>query len=200
MNRACFFRAAQQNRALRFNFINRGPMPRLILLRHAKSDWDSGALSDFDRPVSARGSRELPVVAAELAPYLDAGSLVLCSSAKRTQQTYDLARPHWPDCAWRYLDSLYECGPVEMGQAVRQVDRDVTSLVVIAHNPGLVMFLNWCLADDEVTADCFHMPTSCAAVLDLAQPFAQLEGGQARLAAFIRAKDLIARQAAPVTC
>ena len=170
-------------------------MSRLILLRHAKSDWDAGAGSDFDRPVAARGIRDLPPVAAELSPLLSGGAVVLCSPALRTRQTFDLARPHWPACDLRFVDNLYECSTTELTRAVRQVEDEAACVVVIAHNPGLVMFLNWCLAEDEVTADCFHMPTSCAAVLGLAGPPSCLESRQASLEAFIRAKDLRSEQA-----
>lgn len=175
-------------------------MPRLILLRHAKSDWAAGAGSDFDRPLSGRGIRELPLVAAEVSSYLTKRPVVLCSPARRTHETFELARPGWPDCTVRYVDSLYECGTAELIAAVRQVEDEAVNVVVIAHNPGLVMFLNWCLVEDEVTADCVHMPTSCAAVLDLAQSFSSLAPGQARLTAFIRAKDLIARQTESLSC
>lgn len=175
-------------------------MSRLILLRHAKSDWDAGGLSDFERPVSSRGQRALPVVAAKVSQYLSETSTVLCSSAVRTQQTFDLARPHWPACQLHYMDSLYEGGVRELSQAVRQVEQGADCVVVIAHNPGLVMFLNWCLMENEITADCVHMPTSCAAVLELATGFAELQPDQAKLSAFIRAKDLMAGQPEAVSC
>ena len=175
-------------------------MPRLILLRHAKSDWDAGGLSDFERSVSSRGKRALPVVAAEVSPFLHPDCPVLCSPAARTRQTFDLARPHWPECCISYIDSLYEGGVRELSETVKGVEEGVECVVVIAHNPGLVMFLNWCLADDEITADCVHMPTSCAAVLELATGFAELQPGQAKLTAFIRANDLIAEQAEAVSC
>ena len=32
-------------------------MKQLILMRHAKSDWQSGADNDFDRPLNKRGRR-----------------------------------------------------------------------------------------------------------------------------------------------
>ena len=38
-------------------------MPReLLLLRHAKSDWESGFLNDFDRPLAKRGRQDAPAV------------------------------------------------------------------------------------------------------------------------------------------
>lgn len=175
-------------------------MPRLILMRHAKSDWDDAAQSDFDRPVSARGRRDIGAVAPKLSQFIRSGYVLLCSAARRTQETYELARPHWPVSQFRCVDSLYEGAVAELRQAVRQVEQDSDCVVVIAHNPGLVMFLNWCLAEDEVTADCFHMPTSCAAVLEFDQPFFALEAGKAKLTAFIKAKDLISQQTEAVSC
>jgi len=40
-------------------------MPReLLILRHAKSDWDSKAASDFDRPLARRGKQDAPKIGA----------------------------------------------------------------------------------------------------------------------------------------
>ena len=97
-----------------------------------------------------------------------------------------------------FQDSLYESGVNTLCRAVRQVDQNVDCVVVIAHNPGLVMFLNWCLAEEELTPDCVHMPTSCAVVLELATVFAELQPGQAKLTAFIKADKLLAQQAEAV--
>ena len=70
--------------------------PRLILLRHAKSDWYSGALSDHDRPLNGRGMRDAPRVGR----WIDANgytpTVVLCSSALRTRQTLDGVADDWP--------------------------------------------------------------------------------------------------------
>jgi phosphohistidine phosphatase len=37
-------------------------MKTLLLLRHAKSDWDDPSLRDFDRPLAARGKRDAPEI------------------------------------------------------------------------------------------------------------------------------------------
>ena len=39
----------------------------LLVLRHAKSAWDTGAARDFDRPLSKRGRRDAPRVGRFLA-------------------------------------------------------------------------------------------------------------------------------------
>ena len=77
-------------------------MSRLILLRHAKSDWNSGVLSDVDRPVSARGQHALSIVAAEVSAFVQPGALCSAHRLCAHRQTFDLARPHWPDCNSAY--------------------------------------------------------------------------------------------------
>ena len=42
-------------------------MKTLVLIRHAKSSWDSKAETDFDRPLSDRGRKDAPRIAAFLA-------------------------------------------------------------------------------------------------------------------------------------
>jgi phosphohistidine phosphatase len=38
----------------------------LFLIRHAKSSWETGLLSDFDRPLNERGKKDAPEMAARL--------------------------------------------------------------------------------------------------------------------------------------
>ena len=166
-------------------------MSRLILLRHAESDRTDGSLFDFDRPLSDRGRRDLPVVAEGLLPFLEENFHVLCSPALRAKQTFALAESWWPACKIKVIDKLYECGISELVQAVRAIEDKQTCAIIIGHNPGLIKFLNWCLADTEFTTDCYHMPTSTAAVLDFPVVFSEVQEGQARLTTYLRAGALM---------
>ena len=38
-------------------------MKTLVIVRHAKSSWESAALSDFDRPLNKRGQHDAPIMA-----------------------------------------------------------------------------------------------------------------------------------------
>ena len=166
-------------------------MPRLILLRHAKSDWTTGSSSDFDRPVFRCGRSDLPIVAGALRPFVKRVCHVLCSTALRTRQTFVLAESCWPAFKAEFIDKLYESGVSELVQTARATENRQACLIVIGHNPGLITFLGWCLANAEVTTDCNHMPTSKAAVLDLPVPFSELKQGQLRLKVYLRSKALI---------
>ena len=57
---------------------------RLILTRHAKSDWDDPSLPDQERPLNARGRRSARALGDWLASRGYDPEEVLCSSARRT--------------------------------------------------------------------------------------------------------------------
>ena len=42
-------------------------MKHLLIVRHAKSSWSNDAMTDFERPLNARGERTAPLVAKHLA-------------------------------------------------------------------------------------------------------------------------------------
>jgi phosphohistidine phosphatase len=68
---------------------------QLLLMRHAKSDWNDAGLIDKERPLNARGRETAPVMAQWLAEHKQIPDLVLCSAAIRTQQTLDLMVMKW---------------------------------------------------------------------------------------------------------
>jgi phosphohistidine phosphatase len=65
---------------------------RLILLRHAKSDWPD--VPDRDRPLAKRGRRDAPRIGRWLHDHGYLPDVVICSPARRTEQTWELR--NWP--------------------------------------------------------------------------------------------------------
>ncbi|MDQ3405468.1 MAG: histidine phosphatase family protein, partial [Actinomycetota bacterium] len=64
-------------------------MPRLVVLRHAKSAWPEG-VPDYRRPLADRGRRDAPAVGRWLAANVPDLDLALISPATRTRQTWEL--------------------------------------------------------------------------------------------------------------
>ncbi|WP_204322083.1 histidine phosphatase family protein, partial [Streptococcus pneumoniae] len=62
-------------------------MHRLILLRHAKSDWPEG-VADHERPLNGRGRRAAPLMGEAMVERGYVPERALVSSAKRTQETW----------------------------------------------------------------------------------------------------------------
>lgn len=110
---------------------------RLILTRHAKSSWDDPLMEDHDRPLNARGN----AAARELGDFLASRGLepeeVLCSTAKRTRETWDRVagavietRPEV-----HYLDALYHASADTMLEVLKTATQPC--VMMIGHNPGI---------------------------------------------------------------
>lgn len=115
-------------------------MKTLILLRHAKSSRDDLRMQDHDRPLAPRGVRACETLGRWLAASDHPPELVLCSSARRAQDTLAGVLPHLPGPPEvRTLRSLYLAGPREMLEAVARVEEPVSTLMLVGHNPGMHM-------------------------------------------------------------
>lgn len=113
-------------------------MKTLYLLRHAKSDWSDGALSDHARPLNPRGKAAAPLMARYLTKKRYKPSLILCSTARRTVETFDLIRPSLlPDVTVRYEDALYLAEWRRLLERVRWIDEPCAAAMIVGHNPGM---------------------------------------------------------------
>eukprot|EP01037_Dinobryon_pediforme_P032393 gene32393-37309_t len=72
-------------------------MPRLMLLRHAKSSWDDSEISDFDRPLNTRGRRSAPLMGRHCSQHNLVPARILCSSARRTRETFAGLLPYFSE-------------------------------------------------------------------------------------------------------
>jgi phosphohistidine phosphatase len=110
----------------------------LLLLRHAKSGWTDPQTRDHDRPLTPRGERAAAQVGAYLAGRAPSPDLVLCSSARRAQETLGrvlAALPVSPEV--RIEPEIYGAGPAGLLRVITSVSPSVRSLLVIGHNPTM---------------------------------------------------------------
>jgi phosphohistidine phosphatase len=166
---------------------------RLVLLRHAKSAWPD--LPDHERPLAKRGRRDAPAVGRWLR---EAGLMpdrVLCSTARRTAETWQLMAPelgaHPPQVS--YEDQVYDAHCEALLDLARQTEPAASSMLIIGHNPG-VQDLALMLAGDtdavplqRATA---KFPTAAVAVLAFAGAWSRLGPGRAQLITFVTPGDL----------
>ncbi len=110
---------------------------RLMLLRHAKSEHPAG-VDDHDRPLSLRGRR----ASEQMGKYMAEAGLVpdeaVVSTARRTQETWQLARPafdHDVPCRWE--GRVYDASPKTLLDIIRQSGEGVECQLLLGHNPGL---------------------------------------------------------------
>src|SRR4051812_31358098 len=115
-------------------------MRRLMLLRHAKSDRSGPGMRDHDRPLNPRGREAAPHVGAYMASHGLMPELVICSTATRTRETWDLvAAALGGSPKVRYDERIYQNDPGMLMEIVRAA-RSGDTLLLIGHNPSFQMF------------------------------------------------------------
>jgi phosphohistidine phosphatase len=170
---------------------------RLVLLRHAKSAWPD--LPDHERPLATRGRRDAPAVGRWLR---EAGLMpdrVLCSTALRTRETWQLMVPELgtrlPPVS--YEDQVYEAHCEALLDLARQSEPAASSTLIIGHNPGVQDLALMLAAAGDGDADAVLLqratakfPTAAVAVLAFAGAWSRLGPGRAQLITFVTPSDL----------
>lgn len=111
-------------------------MRRLLLLRHAKSDWPDGT-DDSMRPLTERGRSDAPQMGAAMVRKGLVPDLALVSAALRTRQTWDLLSPRLGKTIPARVESaLYGASDQIILEFVRAVSTEVQTLLIVGHNPG----------------------------------------------------------------
>ncbi|ACL61830.1 SixA phosphatase family protein [Methylobacterium nodulans] len=168
-------------------------MRRLILLRHAKSDWPDG-VADSNRPLAPRGRAAAPRMAAYLAEEGLRPDRVLVSPARRTQETWALVKPALAEVAEERVPQLYEASAPRLLDVVRSVADDVATLMLVGHNPGLQDLGHLLLSDEDrdgLRALSKKFPTAAVAVIDLAAArWPEVQPGTGTLERFVTPKSL----------
>jgi phosphohistidine phosphatase len=162
------------------------PLHRLLVLRHAKSDW-TGGFVDHERPLAKRGRRDAPAVGRWLRDRRLTPDLVLCSTARRAQETWELVESELGDgsAATRFDDRVYGASADELAALAAETPEGVRTLLIVGHNPAIQQLALTLpgSADDaakERARDGFG--TATLAVLDVPEPWQGLRfGGSARL-------------------
>ena len=135
---------------------------RLVVLRHAKSAWDTDAPTDHDRPLNKRGRRDAPRIGARLAELGWVPERVVSSDAARTRETWERLRAPWRESIEvTFTRALYGAGYDEVRAAVGILPDHVTTAMVIGHNPG------WEALVDTLTGGDHRMTTCNAALLSI---------------------------------
>lgn len=156
-------------------------MRRLILIRHAKSAWDSPNLSDHDRTLAPRGRRGAAWIGETLRTHSWLPDAVLCSTAVRTRQTVELAEITAPVTFDREIYDLRDDDFIDL---IRRKGGAVPVLALVGHNMAMERTA-LLLAEDD--ADFGGYPTGAIAVLDFAiEDWSELSEGSGRIEAFRR--------------
>lgn len=112
-------------------------MRRLLLLRHAKSDWPDGT-EDALRPLAERGIGDAPEMGQAIVRNKLIPDFAMVSAALRTRQTWDLVSSQFGrEVPVRFENGLYAASEKTIIEFVRSAPSDAKTLMMVGHNPGM---------------------------------------------------------------
>lgn len=124
-----------------FNFTN---MKSLLLVRHAKSSWDSPMMMDFDRPLNDRGNKDAPMMAkrlleknVEINAFVTSNAVRALTTARYFHQAYNAKKDQLIE-----NQDLYNASPEVFFKVIAQLDNKYNSVAIFSHNPGITQIVN----------------------------------------------------------
>jgi phosphohistidine phosphatase len=172
------------------------PTRRLILLRHAKSAWPDG-VPDHDRPLAPRGRRDAPAAGRLLRKSGCVPDRVLCSTARRARETWQLAEDKLgAHPAAKFEDRIYGASAADLLALARQTSADVRTLLIVGHDPAMQELTLQLAGEPAGDAEAealsrvrMKYPTAAIAVLSFSDRWTELGPGLAQLADFATPDD-----------
>ncbi|WP_417677436.1 SixA phosphatase family protein [Roseibium sp.] len=170
-------------------------MLRLMLLRHAKSDWGASSLDDIDRPLNARGRAAAGTMAAYFAAQDLLPDLILCSSAQRTRETLAHLLPFLDgEYDIRVQADLYYQNEDTYMPILRKDGGSARNLLLIGHNPAIeetALSLVGSGPEEAIEDMGLKFPTGALAILDFEiDTWAKLKPENGHLDRFVKPRDL----------
>jgi phosphohistidine phosphatase len=119
-------------------------MKTLLLIRHAKSDWNHEGLSDSERPLNERGKKDAPEMAKRLRKRGLKIDAFVSSPAERAFRT---ARYFASEFDVKKGDievekTLYGAGPSQFAEVVKGLKDKWDTVALFSHNPGITDYAN----------------------------------------------------------
>jgi phosphohistidine phosphatase len=176
----------------------------VVLLRHAKSAWPD--VPDHDRPLARRGRRDAPVMGRWLRAAGYPPDQVMCSTARRARETWQLALARLGATPPVSFDSrVYQASATQLLGLVRGTPSAAKTLLIVGHDPAvpelaLALAAASQLADVGCVSDAgppaafdrmrAKFPTAAIAILEFTGSWDELVPGSAQLTRFVTPRDL----------
>jgi len=165
----------------------------LYLMRHAKSDWNSGAMHDFERPLNERGAGDARKMGRWMAGEGLRPERILASPALRAWQTVTaMCRAlDFPPEAVDFDRRLYLADRATLCAVISETPANIASQLLVAHNPGMEELIGHLLGDAApLSIDGKVLPTAALFALELPDEWGTLGRGDASLLASQRPREL----------
>ncbi|MBT4839012.1 MAG: hypothetical protein HON94_16865 [Methylococcales bacterium] len=117
-------------------------MKRLIIIRHAESDWQQGDETDFERSLNERGMAEASVKGVVLIKKQILPDLIISSPAKRAITTAKIIADKMAFKIEQINEDqrIYEANTSDLLNVIAGIDDHHSTVLLFGHNPGVTSF------------------------------------------------------------
>ncbi len=164
----------------------------LLVLRHAKSAWDTDAATDFERPLAKRGKKDAPRMGKWLREHELVPDHVVSSPATRARQTaMAVCKPLGLDKkAIRWDERIYMGGTGGLLAVLGDCPPKARLVMMVGHNPGLEDLVEYLCGAVDVPADGKLLPTATVAHLAMPDSWDRLPERSGQLLSVVRPRSL----------
>ncbi|MBF0454489.1 MAG: histidine phosphatase family protein [Magnetococcales bacterium] len=167
---------------------------QLLIMRHAKSAWDTEAATDFERPLAKRGKTDAP----RMGKWLEEQGLipdhVVSSPAQRAKQTtmkvckvmdVKKSKVNWDP-------RVYGAGTEDLLETLAEVPSKASRVLLVGHNPGLEFLLSYLASEDGegISPEHYLIKTATVVVLDMPDDWKHIKPGSAKALKIQHPKEL----------
>jgi phosphohistidine phosphatase len=123
----------------------------LYLIRHAKSSWENTNLTDFERPLNARGLRDAPFMGKLISEKIEPPQLIISSPAQRAITTANIISKfvkYNPSDIVKE-EKIYHAVVSDVMRIIYAVPDSINYLMLFGHNPTFTLTSNY-LSDKRI--------------------------------------------------
>lgn len=154
-------------------------MKTILVLRHAKSDWEADYDGDHERPLAKRGQKGARKMGRFVTTARVVPDCAITSSAVRARETLATAAEAggWTGPA-RVTDALYGADVEDVVREIQAESDDADTVVVVGHEPTWSRLVSHLIGGGRI-----EMKTAAVARIDVeVERWADVQGGRGTLA------------------
>ncbi len=160
-------------------------MKRILIMRHGKSDWGTGSLRDFERPLNERGKKDAPKIGIELKKRNLKPDLIISSPAERAKMTAEkVAEYSTYEKEIKWEKDFYFGYTSEIIKTLKSLDETENTVMIVGHNP------TWSSITEKLSGKFFDMKTANVCILEFNGSWKDLDEGKCIFKDYISPKEI----------
>ncbi len=118
-------------------------MKKIILIRHAKSSWET-PIKDIERPLCPRGISDAHLVSSNCIKFLPSEFVIWSSSAKRASDTAAIFAQNfnYPTENIIFKEELYTFNENQLEKVIKSLNNNIENMILFGHNEAITNFVN----------------------------------------------------------